>query len=1078
MKRISGKYCFLLFLLLLAGKELFPQTAIWIPRNAFTGTAREYAVGFSIGSKGYIGTGWDAGIGYRKDFWEFDPATNSWTQKADFGGNQRIQAVGFSIGTKGYIGTGKDFISCLKDFWEYNPTTNTWTQKANCGGSVRISAVGFKIGSKGYIGTGCDDLTNTLFKDFWEYNPANNTWTQKADFGGSARWYAVGFSIGNKGYLGTGYDGAYKGDFWEYNPATNTWLQKANLPSPQWLAVGFSIGSKGYIGMGYGLASPTKEFWEFDTISNTWTRKEDFGGSARYGGVGFSIGLKGYSGTGHDINAVKTKDFWEYQPVYIYTGNIALSRICVSKTSSISIAVPYTISTSFSPGNVFTAQLSDSSGSFLTPLNIGSRTDTLGGTINASLPPNLTPGFKYRIRVISSNPSFVGADNKQNLSINPKPSPSVTIDDTLQCINENKFSFNNTSAIASGNIAQTFWNFGDGNTANTKTAVHSYALDGILSVKMKTISDSGCADSIVKLVRILPSPTASFTASDTTKCFLGNSFTFTNTSTIKTGTLTYKWYKGNGDSATTKNLTYSYPKPGKFNLKLVAFSNLGCTDTAYRLIQVDSIPVIGFTVNDSTQCIGKNNFVFTNTTTGGKTFTWSLGDGNTSNDTNITHIYSSESTYSVKLKAYANPTCFDSLIKKVYVYASPSVDYSINKDTQCLSGNLFSFYNLSTVKNGTFTSFWDFGDGNSNTSQHANHSYTSALTFKVKLVITSNNGCIDSVTKSAMVINTASLTKTSNNGPICEGQKLELYTDTFPFAKYFWTGPSGFTSNIQNPTIPNANILQSGTYEVTASLFGCVSLPTTTNVIIKALPDSPLVQNNMDICEGEILSLAASSLPNATFSWSGPNGFTSNLDNPTIPITGLSEGGIYSVKATVDGCEGPASKIYVAVHLNPKIYLGKDGSVCKGDEIILDPGLFKSYTWQDNTTKRNYSVKEPGIYWVEVITDYNCKGSDTIEYTDQCPPSFFVPTAFTPNEDTWNDLFMPQGNNIYNYNFKIFDKWGALLFETNDITVGWDGKKNGVDCPIDMYYWYASWYSNWNGEEKKNAKYGGIYLTR
>ena len=87
-----------------------------------------------------------------------------WTQKADFGGTARSGAVGFSIGSKGYIGTGGIGV---KDFWEYDSAINIWTQKADFGGTARSGAVGFSIGSKGYIGTG-----STAAKDFWEYDPA------------------------------------------------------------------------------------------------------------------------------------------------------------------------------------------------------------------------------------------------------------------------------------------------------------------------------------------------------------------------------------------------------------------------------------------------------------------------------------------------------------------------------------------------------------------------------------------------------------------------------------------------------------------------------------------------------------------------------------------------------------------------------------------------------------------------------------------------------------------------------------------------------------------------------------------
>ena len=129
---------------------------------------------------------------------------DTWTQKVNFGGTARYSAVGFSIGSRGYIGTGYDGSAFKKDFWEYNPLTNAWTQKADFGGTARYSAVGFSIGSRGYIGTGRDNSSPVVTKDFWEYNPTANTWTKKADFLGAARYMAVGFSIEGKGYIGDG----------------------------------------------------------------------------------------------------------------------------------------------------------------------------------------------------------------------------------------------------------------------------------------------------------------------------------------------------------------------------------------------------------------------------------------------------------------------------------------------------------------------------------------------------------------------------------------------------------------------------------------------------------------------------------------------------------------------------------------------------------------------------------------------------------------------------------------------------------------------------------------------------------
>ncbi len=154
--------------------EYDPATNTWTQKANFGGSPRYGAVGFTISGKGYIGTGLGINSNYSahyyNDFWEYDPSTNTWTQKANFGGSARYYAVGFSIGTKGYIGTGLDSNNVRNDFWEYDFTTNAWTQKANFGGSARENAVGFSIGTQGYIGIG--QSFSGFDNDFWQYTPS------------------------------------------------------------------------------------------------------------------------------------------------------------------------------------------------------------------------------------------------------------------------------------------------------------------------------------------------------------------------------------------------------------------------------------------------------------------------------------------------------------------------------------------------------------------------------------------------------------------------------------------------------------------------------------------------------------------------------------------------------------------------------------------------------------------------------------------------------------------------------------------------------------------------------------------
>ncbi|MFA4851460.1 MAG: T9SS type A sorting domain-containing protein [Bacteroidales bacterium] len=351
MKKI--KLTFTLCILLFAFCIKANAQSAWTQKTDFGGTARCYAVGFSIGTKGYIGTGTLDFGGGTKDFWEWDgdpasPSYNTWTQKADVGGQERLFAVGFSIGSKGYIGTGSDGNTNvgMTDFWEWDsdtasPSYNTWTQKAPFPGAARFGAVGFSIGTKGYIGTGrCDP---NYYKDFWEYNSANDTWTQKADFGGTARAHATGFYYLDEGYIGTGYfvdtTVHYYKDFWQYNPANGIWTQKADYAGLKRICPSsFSISKNGYIGTGQdttGSCNTTKDFWKYDMQNDTWIQVDDLTGAVREGAVGFSIGMKGYIGTGHTFTQSPyfngfDKDLWEYDPFPVGISELSVNTVKVT----------------------------------------------------------------------------------------------------------------------------------------------------------------------------------------------------------------------------------------------------------------------------------------------------------------------------------------------------------------------------------------------------------------------------------------------------------------------------------------------------------------------------------------------------------------------------------------------------------------------------------------------------------------------------------------------------------------------------------------------------------------------------
>ncbi len=190
-----------------------PVTDSW-EQMANCGTAgRQYAFGFALNNKGYIGGGHgDAGASLN-DFYEYSPLNNEWVQKANM-----VQpchgSVAFVIGNKAYMGTGRDELGYRTEFWEFDPTDvsngldannnplGKWISKADFPGTGRYFAVAFSINNKGYLGTGSVGSTEYK-KDLWEYDPTQNSWTEK-DSMAVGRGYSVGFSINGKGYVGTG----------------------------------------------------------------------------------------------------------------------------------------------------------------------------------------------------------------------------------------------------------------------------------------------------------------------------------------------------------------------------------------------------------------------------------------------------------------------------------------------------------------------------------------------------------------------------------------------------------------------------------------------------------------------------------------------------------------------------------------------------------------------------------------------------------------------------------------------------------------------------------------------------------
>ncbi|MFN8289602.1 MAG: gliding motility-associated C-terminal domain-containing protein [Chitinophagaceae bacterium] len=160
----------------------------------------------------------------------------------------------------------------------------------------------------------------------------------------------------------------------------------------------------------------------------------------------------------------------------------------------------------------------------------------------------------------------------------------------------------------------------------------------------------------------------------------------------------------------------------------------------------------------------------------------------------------------------------------------------------------------------------------------------------------------------------------------------------------------------------------------------------------------------------------------------------------------LTHSGIYTdTFSAASGCDSIVN-LSLTIKQNPQPYLGKDTILCKGDKIVLSPGTFSSYLWNDNSANPVLQITNAGTYWVRVTGANQCEGTDSVKValSSVCPP-FFIPTGFTPNGDGRNDVFKPIiSAPVTDYRFSIFNRWGQKIFQADNTGSGWDGKIQGV----------------------------------
>ena len=559
-----------------------------------------------------------------------------------------------------------------------------------------------------------------------------------------------------------------------------------------------------------------------------------------------------------------------------------------------------------------------------------------------------------------------------------------------------------------------------------------------------------------------------------------NGFTvdFQNTSPSSSIT-SYNWDFGvpgvTTDSSTQPTPTYTYQDTGVYTVTLVVNQGQPCTNTGTQQVRVYPGFFPGFTF--AAACKGIP-FQFTDTTRTSygyiNSWSWNFGDGNTLSDTshlqNPQYTYQNTGTDSVRLVVTNSKGCIDTALVAVSISDKPQLILAF-KDTLICNMDTLQLHARSNAEQGIFT--WSPNYRISSLTD-PNPFVNPLITTKYTVTI-NDRGCVASDTVSVNVLDFISV----NAGPdttICLTDSVTLRPVSQALS-YRWT-PAATLSN-PNTKFPVATPTATfTTYVVQAALGKCQAID---SIVVKTAP-YPRANAGADtiICFGDKVLL------HGTISGSGsiwqPAQFVQNppsLSTLAFPRTTTS---FVLIATDTLGCPKPIrDSVLVTVQMQPVVFAGNDTTIIIGQPLVMNASassFLTRYKWSPPTGISNDTLLRPGVvitpalyppngqlkYTLTATSNEGCTGSDEIIVRVlKAGPTIFVPGAFTPNGDGNNDVFKPilAGLQQLNY-FRVYNRYGQLLYQTSTIGQGWDGRVNGI-LQDNTGYVYSVQASNPNG---------------
>jgi PKD repeat protein len=487
-----------------------------------------------------------------------------------------------------------------------------------------------------------------------------------------------------------------------------------------------------------------------------------------------------------------------------------------------------------------------------------------------------------------------GQTDTETLQIEALPGPTVsfTAAQLSGCEEQTAFTFNSTSVGAS----TLFWDFGDGTSAYGATPSKTYLDPGTYTVSVLATNAIGC-QSVYTLptdITVFGLPTAAFTATQTSVCAPSDAFTFQNTSS---GAVSYLWDFGDGTTSTLAQPTKSYAAAGVYTISLTVTNASGCTHsltrTAYLTVNTPVNPVITASVQSGCEPLAVS---FSNNITNAQSYSWNLGNGQTSANASVNGNYASDGNYLANLQVtMANGCSYAATAQAIQVNPLPDVQFNLQNISGCAPLTITTDNNST----GAASYMWSFGTGVNVNGFEPSFTYANPGWYFVRLFAFSAQGCTTSVLHPQpvnVVSPVASFTASDTLG--CPPLQVSFNSTATNATSVHWIFGNGQTSNLPNPVI---TFNQLGVYDVTlvaTGAGGCsdtLHLDDYINVSFQQANYTP--PPAITGCAPFGTSFSINPAPGATYTWDFGDGTTAI--GPSVAHS-FPESGTYTVSLIVD----------------------------------------------------------------------------------------------------------------------------------------------------------------------------------